>query len=212
MPKNRIFAPITVPVAELEAVVKWTGVDPKRPHLHVVAFRAGEYIACDGHRLVRVPCDTHDHAPFGLDRTAVSVAVAAHRATSSRREIDLAPSVPTGDQTDGPSGDIVLHVGPSSAPSSIRVTVRGRSLEDFPTTEVTDKLMDLKQGSDSLDDHGFDPAFLAGIAEVHAADRTPGNHGVRVVAWSMDRHGGVLFRNGKGIRFLVMPVRLGQFI
>jgi hypothetical protein len=200
--ETETFAPITVPVAELAAVAKWAGTDPKQPHLHVVAFRGGEYVALDGTRLVRVPCETHGHE-FGIDRTHVLAAVAAHRALHQLHEIDLEPVGPADAQV------IALNIGPRGAPASIRVMVPYRRLDaGFPTVSTLDDVMKVERGSTSLKGHGFNPAFLAAIAEVHAADLTPGNHGVRVEAWAHDGRGGVLFRNGKGIRFIVMPIRL----
>jgi hypothetical protein len=70
---------IEVPTGELEAVAKWTSHDANRPHLHMVLFANNEYVATDGHRLVRVPCETHGLA-LGVDRGHLLAAVDAQRA------------------------------------------------------------------------------------------------------------------------------------
>ncbi len=193
------YKAIAVPVAELEAVSKWAGTASNSPHLHIVAFRDGEYTACDGHRLVRVPCVTQGHS-FGIERSHVATAIAAHRAQGhGRREIDLRP---LSEQW------IAVHIGPGSDPSSLRFVVPRRKLDKYPTTEALDNLMSGVRQTPSLEGHAFDPKYLAAIAEVHAADYNAAeNHSVKVVAWAADRCGGVLFRSGKGVRFLVMPVR-----
>jgi len=196
---------ITVVAAELEQAATWAGSD--RPHLHVVAFRGDEYVATDGHRMIRVPCKTHDHV-FGIERDHVASAIAAFRRMHRlERFIDLVVS-PL-------SKDVEFHIGPESARHLVRVSVPRRDLDvlGFPNKAQVDGIPfprnDPRSASDTIVGHWLNPAYMKAVADFHAisGDEGEGKYGVEVVSYAKDRLGPVELRNANGVRFLIMPIR-----
>jgi hypothetical protein len=194
--------PISVLVAELEAIAKWTSTkDGERQFLNLVAFRNDEYVACDGHRLVRAPVATHGHE-FGIERTHVMVAVAAHRAMGhKRRHIDLLP---------GTNMVAAVHIGPEVAPAAVRLLLPMRDLKTagYPSVSALDAQMS-GRGDTPIEGYAFNPDLMAAIAEVHRADSDTDTSRVPVCiqSWSHDKLGGLVITTPKGIRFVVMPIR-----
>lgn len=79
---------ISIATSLLEAVAHWAAPESdNRPHLSQLVFRDGEVVATDGHRLVRVPIETHGLA-IGLRRQDAITAVAAQDARRGRGHPD----------------------------------------------------------------------------------------------------------------------------
>jgi hypothetical protein len=183
---------ICVPSLELGAVAKWAYKESDRPTIHMVLFRNDEYVATDGHRMVRVPCKTHGFA-FGVDRTHLLACVAAQRA------------IPGTVITLEPNGD--THVRIEISPG-LNLLAPRRDPDTYPPIEGA---MPKIQTVSSPDGYCLNPNFLADIAEVDAAN-SPGNPGIQVLSWSPTdadgmKIGAMLLRNRNGVRFLIMPMR-----
>jgi len=181
---------ISIQTNLLAAVAKWAYPDTDKPHLSMVLFTLGEYVACDGHRLVRVPLD-YSGPSFGVDRSHLLAAVAAQREMSvAIKEIQIAAD----------DAKVVLTV----APPSVILTVPKRDASAYPPYEQV-----MPQGKpDKLPErYGFNPRYLDAIHEVDQASRPGSTNGVRIAAWggSLDS---MMFTNTDGIRFVVMPVRV----
>lgn len=181
---------ITVRTKLLVAVAKWAAeADDSRTHLRAVLFAKQEIIACDGHRLVRVPVAFNNGPAFGVDRNHIMAAAAAQRETVGR-ELTL--------ESDGKS--VTIGIAPN-----ISMLVPLRDAGKFPPV---DKVMPKGPGG-ALVSYGFDPRYLAAIAEVQeAAGAGPESHGVRVTGWSDDALGAMLFDGFDCIRYVIMPTRI----
>lgn len=200
---------IPVHADELAAVAKWC--HPTENHyMNMVVFRGGEYVACDGNRLVRVPCRTFAHV-FGIAPLMISVALAAHRMAAAAPQVLLEPVYST------VSPDIVREVrfhfavsgpkptvqGDLRVTNDIHVTVPTSSTRLYPAQEAIDRVMRtlLPATPAALT---FDPAFWSAIAEIHGA--TSGDHeDVTIESWTTTKPVTILARNKRGVRFLVMP-------
>lgn len=207
--KEKPGHPLTAIVDELDAVLKWTSDDKTLDHLQHVAFRDDEYVATDGHRLVCVPCPTFGQQ-FALHRDHLRAAIAAFRVQRTSRYITLAPSPET--------MHITVPIGPEIKPDLMRVTIPMRGIDECHTTAVISKVTKGSNQQGPLDRHWFDPKYLSGIWDVMAADTDGQNArgpdakvGLEIVAWSDDRRGPAVFRSGKGVRFVIMPVWNGVF-
>jgi len=196
--------PIAVVANEIEAVLKWTSTDETREHLHYVAFRDDEYIATDGHRLVRVPCTTRGQS-FSLHRDHLRCALAAFRVQRTSRFMDLNP---VGPLIDNGVPRAEIWVGPETNPQLMRCSLPMSGVADVHATSNVAKVTKGAIAGQPLHGHWIDPKYLAAVAEVHAADGGDGHDikGIEVVACSTDRKGPIVFRNGKGITFVIMPL------
>ncbi len=181
----------------LLAVSRWAH-DDTRPHLGVVLFKNNEVVACDGHRLVRVPVACNG-LTIAIDRDLIAAAAAAQAFCKSSaprdndygsRAIEIA--------VDGKQA--VLNVG--------AFTLRG-PLGDPNTCPPYDQVMPKERPERHPDGYGFNPRYLAAIQEVEtAAGARSGANGVKVTGWSADCIGPMLFEGHMGIRYVVMPVRV----
>lgn len=180
---------ISISTNLLAAVAKWASTDEARVNLCMVLFTKGEYVACDGHRLVRVPLE-YDGKAFCVGRDHILAAVAAQRSLYDDNDssIDIEPNG---------KGLVNLTID-----KGIVVSVPFRSAGDYPHYE---QVMPKGKPDKLPDPYGFDPQYLAAIDEVNRASDSV-YRGVQIVAW-----GGELdameFRNADGIRFVIMPVR-----
>lgn len=181
---------ITIRTELLAAVARWAGEDENRPALRMVLFTRDEFVACDGHRLARVPLE-YDGDPFGVYRVHILAAAAAQRGLDQRDiVIELARQS--------------IHLGIAT---DVRLVVPVCDASVFP---VYDQVMPRgPRPSTAPDGYGFDPKYLAEIYEVQkAAGAADGYHGVRVTGWSVDGLGAMLFEGYRGIRYVIMPVRV----
>lgn len=183
---------ITIPTRELAAVAKWAHEDPGKTSINTLLFARGEYVATDGHRLVRVPCETNGLA-FAVDRSHLLAACAAQGAIRDMDQITLEP-------------DGKAHVKLGIA-FGVSLLVPFRDPAAHPEIESIEQVMPTKKDLPSLDGYILDPRYLAAIAEVNAANAPNSTRGVKVVAWSGDRLGAMLLENCNGVRFVVMPMR-----
>ena len=197
-------AVISVPTNVLESVARWTGTDETRPHLHQVFFSKGVMVAVDGHRMVIAPCETFG-LTLGVARGYLLAAVAAQRAMKDGQEITLAPvDVDPSLKVFSPS---LIRLGLDSRRPEIGLLVPAADARAFPSYEDVVKISS-KQESDGPEGYGLDPNYLADIAEVTNQTCDPGMRGVKVVAWSKDRLGAMVFENTAGVKFLIMPMRI----
>jgi hypothetical protein len=204
---------VTMRTAELVAIAKWASSDKERTHLNMVVFRNEECIACDGHRMVRVPCPTNG-AAFGVHHQHIATAAAAQRAGAydGDRSLVLVPH-----PTAKPWPNIAIWVGPVDVPGSVRLMVPLRDLAEYPSHASIEKLLQrCEPGSGSIAGHAFNPRFLADLEEVHAATIDGWIDGwgdgrdreaVTIESWAATGVEPVVFRNARGVRFLVMPMR-----
>jgi hypothetical protein len=83
------------------------------------------------------------------------------------------------------------------------------SLGDVGACPPYDKAMPTEHPDKSPDGYGFKPQYLAAIHEVEvAAGVEPGQRGVTITGWSSDGLGAMLFEGYRGIRYVIMPVRV----
>lgn len=188
---------ITVPTNEIAAVTKWAASSDERPHLTLVVWRNGEYVACDGQRLVRVPCGTGTLA-FGVARRYLLAAVAAQRdlRPSGERELKLIPNGET----------IEIDIG-----DGLKMTVPAGNLRDYPTAETLDKVSRATK-SPSPNGYVMDPRLLAEVQEVNNATVDHPERGIRILSWGgADDKGqrleAMTMENAAGVRFVIMPMR-----
>lgn len=203
---------ITMRTAVLVAIARWAGKDD-RPHLNVVAFRHDECIACDGHRMVRFPCKTYGYT-FGVHHAHLTAAAAAAQSAGGygSHEVVLVPEASAKPPT------IAVWLDPRG---SFRLTVPFRDLDEYPSQKTIDELMATvtTQPASSFAVHVFNPSYLSQLADLHAAtidgwEGTPETDAkgrdyrtaLQIVAWGSDHRGAVVFKNARGVRFLVMPV------
>lgn len=184
---------ITISTKLLAAVAKWAYSNDDRPHLSVVLFRDDEMVACDGHRLVRVPVASNG-LTLAVQRRHVMAAVAAQACCKQD-----APQDPeyygSAVEITKPDKRIVIRLGdlaiagqagdPSSYPPYGKVVPGGQ--DGDPNGRV------------------FNPTYLAAIDEVRQASGG-GMHGVRLVAWGSELDA-TLFESRGGIRYIIMPMR-----
>lgn len=188
---------IVVSTKLLAAVAKWSTDDDMKPHLRCVLFRNAEMVACDGHRLVRVPIACNGIA-VSVDRDLVASAEAAQAFCSKTAARD--------NEYGGPAMSIRID-GNQVAIDLGGFTMRG-PLRDPSTYPAIDQVMPNGRPDRHPDGYGFDPKYLAAISEVQiAAGATVGAQGVRITGWSADGLGAMLFEGHMGIRYVVMPVR-----
>lgn len=186
---------ITISSALLAAVAKWTSTDETRPHLRQVLFTRNECVACDGHRLVRVPT-SYDGPSFGVDRDHLLAADAVRASLKhSDRDVTIACS----------GSDVTIAVNhPSSG--LVRLVVRASDSSKFPPYE---QVMPKERPNKAPDGYGFNPKYLAAIHEIEEAlGVSPGRSGVKVTGWSSDGLGAMLFEGYQGARYVIMPVRV----
>lgn len=191
-------ASITIHTELLLAASRWAYDRDDRPYLRVVLFKGEEMVACDGHRLVRVPVACNG-LTVAIDRDLVAAAAAAQGFCKE--------SAPRDKERSGRAVEIsvdgkhaVLNVG--------RFSVRG-PLGDPEAYPKYEQVMPKGRPERHPDGYGFDPKFLAAIHEVQiAAGAKVGTQGVKVTGWSADGIGPMLFEGIDGIRYVVMPVRL----
>lgn len=191
---------IKIPTNVLAAVAKWASTDESRPHICMVLFTAGEYVACDGHRLVRMPLE-YDGTPFGVDRGHLLAAVAAQRSmqdlvADEDGEVEFADSN-IEIKLDG--ARVVLAIA-----DGVRMAVPTRDASNYPPIE---QVMPKERPSTLPDPYGFNPRYLGAIHEIQAA-LTPnvGDQGVKIAAWG-GQLDAMLFTGFGGVRFVIMPVR-----
>lgn len=190
-------ASITVSTKLLAAVAKWAiASDEVRPHLHMVLFTTSEIVACDGHRLVRVPREAGNIKPFGIDRAHILAACAAqHELGREYRDIAVTHD-----------GDKVasLILDPHRMPRSrITITVPSRDAAQFPPYE---QVMPKRGDGPVPESYFLNPKYLAAIAEVNEASAPSSARGVQIVAWGGELDP-MLFENHCRIQFVVMPMR-----
>jgi hypothetical protein len=191
-------ASIIVRTDLLLAVSRWTATIGHINYLDRVVFKRGEMVACDGHRIVRVPVDCHD-LEFTLHRDHIAAISAAQSCCK-----------------------ISALTHPDHGGRAIRITMDGRHavvdlgadiVMRFTTGDSAlfppyDQVMPKERAEGAPDGYGFDPKYLAAIHEVQvAAGAGPGMVGVRVTGWSSDGLGAMLFLGYMGIRYVIMPVR-----
>jgi hypothetical protein len=195
-------AVISVPTNLLEAVAKWAGTDETRPHLHQVLFTQGTMVAVDGHRLIVAPCETFGMT-VGVDRSYLLAAVAAQRAmkVDPPHVITIEPAL---------DGTYPRYVRLGFMPNSFKIGMIVMAADDSSCPPYKQVMRDSAvRPAGGPDGYGFDPRYLAAIAEVDAATTAAGlgRNGVEVVSWSEDRLGAMTFRSQAGVTFLVMPMR-----
>ena len=186
----------------LAAVAKWAYQHEDRPNLERVLFDGLHMVACDGHRLVVVPCVTGLPA-FALRRRDCAALAAAQRelGKGSRAEIAFASVV------DRRATIWLDDVG------ACAMIVRAGNVDDFPPWQ---KLFEnLKAETPTPPEYAFEPRYLAEIDEVIEAEEGGGSRGQRTVAikaWTAIEPSGycgpMLFETPEsGIRFLIMAKR-----
>lgn len=190
--------PITISTDLLVAVSRWASSDETRPFLRVVLFKGNEMIACDGHRLVRVPVDC-DGLALAIHRNHIAAAVAAQEfyKDSAPHDEDLGGRVVKISKYDQHA---VIDLGVSA----LRVP-----LGDSASFPPIDQVMPKERPPTAPDGYGFDPKYLAAIHDVQvAAGAVTGQQMVRVTGWSADGLGPMLFEGIRGIRYVIMPGRV----
>lgn len=199
---------ITVSTRQVAAVAKWTSKDPTRTHLHMVLFARGEYVATDGHRMVRVPCETHE-LEIGVDARHLLAAAAAQRdlgVASLRLEPHNGGRIRIG---------ISDRINPATAgredsADDLYLLVPSRDTSKYPPT---DQVIPRGQHGAPPLTYSINPGFFADVAEVIAASPieddfggTGGQCGVDITGWgsSLDP---VMLTSSQGVRFILMPMR-----
>lgn len=193
---------MTTPIIKTDlllAVSRWSApASDNRPHLSVVLFKGNEMVACDGHRLVRVPvaCAGLTIA-LGRDHIAAACAAQAFCRGTALRDAEY-------------GGDAVeISIDGKRASINVgRFSVHG-PLGDPGAYPPIEQVMPKERPDKSPDGYGFDPRYLAEIHEVQiAAGAKTGTQGVKITGWSADGLGAMLFEGHMGIRYVVMPVRV----
>lgn len=185
----------------LAAVAKWAYQGDDRPHLQVVRFADAEMVACDGHRLVRVPLEMPDGVRFGLrPRDIAALAAAQLELSKSRHRGQLRISVVK-------DGRALVDLE-SEIASGTTMNLKTADVSDYPPIE---QVMPKSCETDEPPGFCFDPKFLAAINEVNLAAGEFESRGVLATAWSkVDERGlcgPMMFTGDSGIRFVVMPMR-----
>lgn len=195
MPDNKA---IIVKTDLLVAVARWAPKENHRPHLHMVLFKNDEMVALDGHRMVRVPIKTNG-LTIGIDPALIYAA-----ATAQEQCKEAAPKTEDGDR----AIRISLQGGLRAALDIGRFTLLGPSA-DHTMYPPYHQVMPNERPERHPDGYGFSPRYLAAIHEVEsAAGALEGGNGLRVTGWSADGLGPMLFEGYKGIRYVVMPMRV----
>ncbi len=186
---------VIVPPRLVIAIAKWAYQADDRPRINCVMFGAGEMVAVDGHRLVRVPIEC-DGARFGIRPDILTAAV---RVFDGARDVEIThPSTAAGSV-------IVRAFNDGGRLSGVDIHVPYRGDREFPPI---DSIMPTSLPVKSPDGYCFNPEYLAAIHEVqYAAGAQPGAHHVKVTGWSDDALGGMLFEGHGGIRYVIMPGR-----
>lgn len=189
---------ITIRTDLLLAISRWALDDDTRLNLRVVLFKDDEAVACDGHRIVRVPVKCNG-LTLAIDRDliAAAAAVQAHCKSSAPRD-DVydgrALSISADDKR------VCINAG--------RFTLTG-PLADHSKYPPYEKVMPTSSAG-TPDGYGFQPHYLVGIHEVTAAMGSSQSY-VKIEAWSAATSTGyrdpMLFTNDRGARFVIMPVR-----
>ncbi len=192
---------ITIATDLLAAVAKWAGTDESPAHLELVVFRNDEVVACDGHRMVRVPLRTHG-LELAVHRTHLLAAVAAQKELShvtlrdgdSNRAVALAVDS---------AGRLSINLG------LIIMSVPAGALATYPPIDQATPTPQSEQPP-SPDGYVFNPQYLSAIDEVNRA-MGDGPYGVKCVAWSSPQGSrgmrtAMRFDNRSGARFVVMPM------
>lgn len=191
---------IEVPTNEVAAVAKWASKDSDRPNLSMVRFADQEYVACDGHRMVRVPCVTFG-LKFGVDADALLAAVAAQRAMSTTGVLYLTPT-PIAQPDNGWTREIRITLSPD-----IYLVVPGRDTSKYPPL---DRVMPKGKQGDVPPHYSINPSYLAAVAEViagHPADDHGGRSaGVDITGWGGELTP-MMMTSARGARFIVMPMK-----
>lgn len=192
---------ITVRTKLLAAVAKWAYQNDDRPHLQMVRFADGEMVACDGHRLVRVPLEVPDGVKFGLrPRDIAAIEAAQQKIPEHRHRGELRISVIK-------DGRAIIDIE-SELAGGITMNLKTADVAGYPPI---DQVMPKGRETESPAGYGFDPKFLAAINDVNLAAGGFSSRGVRAEAWSkIDEQGmagPMLFTGDSGIRFVVMPMR-----
>jgi hypothetical protein len=192
---------ITLKSKVLAAVARWAYPEFDRMHLHMVLFADGEYVACDGHRLVRVPYE-YDGEPFGVDRSHLLAAIAAQEASHvDAYDDEDGPRVPRlNDKLSIECKDGRVHL---TIANGVTMIVPRRDPAMYPPY---DKVTPRSPGHVPPDGYHFNPRYLADMDVVNSAITGGRNSYVKVAAWS-DRHSAVLFEGAEGTRFVIMPAR-----
>jgi hypothetical protein len=190
---------ITIRTELLLAVSRWAApASDSRPHLSFVLFKGNEMVACDGRRLVRVPVACGG-LTIAIDRDHIAAAAAAQEFCKD--------AAPRDEEYRGRAVEIsivssraVINVG--------RFAVHG-ALGDVGAYPPSNKAMPTERPDRHPDGYRFNPQYLAGIHEVEvAAGVEPGQRGVTITGWSSDGLGAMLFEGYRGIRYVIMPVRV----
>ena len=193
---------IVVRTKLLAAVAKWAYQGDDRPHLQVVRFADAEMVACDRHRLVRVPLEMPEGVRFGLrPRDIAALAAAQHELSKSRHRGELQIS-------EVKNGRAIVDLE-SELAGGITMNVKTADVSGYPPIE---QVMPKSCETDEPPGFCFDPKFLAAINEVNLAAGAFQSRGVRCAAWSKIDENGLcgptLFTGDAGIRFVVMPMRV----
>lgn len=199
---------ISVPTDEIAAVTRWAAQTPERPWIENVVFRNNEYMACDGHRMVRVPCPTHGHV-FGIHQADIAVAVAAQKAllrgdSFAARRIEFLP---------GTNGRCIIKLAEGAGAA---LDVKIQDIKQYPDIATTDRLC-AHEPAEHLRTppvpYGVNPAYLQGMADIHAANcranptgKSLSERGVILKSWHAKTRAALLFENDNGVRFLIMPM------
>lgn len=190
---------ITIKTDLLLAVSRWASpAKDNRPHLSVVLFKGNEMLACDGHRLVRVPVACNG-LTIAIDRDHIAAAAAAQAFCGNTTPLD--------DDYGGKAVRITVD-GKHAVIDVGSFAIRG-VLGDPKSYPPYDQVMPKERPERHPDGYGFDPRYLAAIHEVQvAAGARTGTQGVKITGWSADGLGAMLFEGHMGIRYVVMPVRV----
>lgn len=192
--------PLVVSSKAIAAVAKWAGQhDDHREHLRMVLFAKGEYVACDGSRLVIVPVK-YDGPSFGVSARHLAAAVAAQECLN-RNARDLRIWV---DRT-APGMRVVINLDGYYTSKTVDLEAPYCDPSVYPPYEV---VIPTGTGPTGPVGYALDPQYMAAIAEVNIATvDTSHPPGVRVVAWGgpLDP---IMFENMNGVRFVIMPMRI----
>jgi hypothetical protein len=198
---------ITVSARQVAAAAKWTSRDPIRTHLHMVLFARGEYVATDGHRMVRVPCETHG-IEIGVDARHLLAAATAQRDLGPAAYLRLEPY--EGRIRIGLSGRSNVAAGCEDSADDVYLWVPSRDTSKYPPTDQVIPMG--KHGAPPVT-YSLNPAFFSDVAEVIAASPieddfggTGGQCGVDITGWGSPIDP-VMLTSSQGVRFILMPMR-----
>ncbi len=178
-------SPIAIAPKLLAAVAKWAHAQRHPGNIHMVMFTKTEYVATDGHRIVRVPIRYYG-PKFCVDRTHL-LAAASAAATLSAELIQI--------KVDD-SGKIELILAPG-----VVMRVPAGDADKYPPV---DEVMPIARTGPPPDPYGMNARYLADIYEIDVAAGKSG--GVKITGWggSLDA---MSFKSDSGIRYIVMPIR-----